>query len=293
MANLKDATPVPFNKDNSQQLLIEDPKLVQFNFYNEEQLENIQRAIATLCNLAPQVSDKEPANPQRGWVRYAIDPWHPLSSTSGDDGWVYYDGTNWVDLITGLFTSAAPGLVPASGGGTVNFLRADASFAVPQHATLLSSTNFTGSSANIDFTSISNAYDDLQFEFIGLSGDNATTNLRIQVSVNNGGSYTASAITGITRGSGTVTNSAVTTGAILNGTTFGIAAVLYGSLHLRRYSAAASGYFNGFLTKSDAGFFDDFAGWINKSAAIDAVRFSVSAGSFDAGTINMYGLKRA
>jgi hypothetical protein len=296
---VRDGKPIAFAKGSQPSL--ENPEFRQnfspFSLYTDDELTKLERTLKALNLLAPQVADAAPDTPLKGMIRYAVSPWDPLGR---GDGPVIYDGSAWQLLTAELFTATLTGIVPASGGGTVNYLRADGTWATPpdtdtdtKYATLLSSTAFTASSANISFTSIPATYDDLLFEFLGVSGDNATTNLRLQVSVNNGVAYNAIAISGITRGSGTVTNTAVTTGALLNGAAVNAAAVFYGSLQIRRYAAATSGYFNGFLTRSDAGFFDDFGGWINKSAAIDAVRFSVSAGSFDAGTINMYGIKRA
>ena len=291
MAN-RDGKPIAFTK--GRQPTLENPEFRQnfspFSLFTDDEFTRLERTLKALNLLIPQVADAEPSVPLKGMIRYAVSPWDPLGS---GDGPVIYDGSAWQLLTSETFTSALAGIVPASGGGTVNYLRADGSWNTPPSAILLDTKAFTASSANIDFTSIPSTYDDLLFEFIGLSQDNAAANLRIQVSVDNGSSYTASAISGVTRGSGTVTNSAVTTGAILTGATVAAAAVFYGSLQIRQYAAATSGYFNGFLTRSDAGFFDDFAAWINKSAAINAVRFSTSAGSFDAGSIKMYGIKRA
>jgi hypothetical protein len=41
------------------------------------------------------------------------------------------DGADGAPGVTDIFTSSASGLVPASGGGTTNFLRADGTFAAP------------------------------------------------------------------------------------------------------------------------------------------------------------------
>lgn len=99
MANT-DAKPLIFRKENQPQFDDIELKtfLSPFNVYNEEQLEGIERAIKQLNYLIPQVSDSAPPNLIRGLIRYAIDPWHPLGSTAGDDGWVYYDGSTWVAL---------------------------------------------------------------------------------------------------------------------------------------------------------------------------------------------------
>ena len=52
----------------------------------------------------------------------------------GSANFTYNSGTDTLSvgkLVSANFTSAAQGLVPASGGGTTNFLRADGSFAAP------------------------------------------------------------------------------------------------------------------------------------------------------------------
>jgi hypothetical protein len=296
----RDATPVTYKKLDQPTIEKEEFRntFSPFGQYADVQYTHIERAIRTQNLLVPQVADREPETPLRGMIRYAIDPWHPLSSTAGDDGLVFFDGTDWQQIPFEVFTSLLNGIVPASGGGTVKFLRADATWATPPdtdtdtHLGVLLDTKATTSGANVSFTSIPATYDDLLLEFLGVSHNNAASNLTMQVSVNNGTSYTATSITGITRGSGTVTNSAVTSGAILQGATTASAAIVYGTLHIRQYKAAAAGYFNGFFTRSDAGFFDDFAGFINKSAAIDAIRINTSAvgSAFDAW---LYGLKRA
>jgi hypothetical protein len=295
---LRDSKPIAFTKGSQPSL--ENPEFRQnfspFSLYTDDELTKLERTLKALNLLAPQVADAAPDTPLKGMIRYAVSPWDPLGR---GDGPVIYDGSAWQLLTAELFTSALAGIVPASGGGTTKYLRADGSWQVPpdtdtdtKWATLLD-TKATTSGANVSFTSIPATYDDLLFEFLGVSHNNAASNLTMQVSVNNGGSYTATSMTGIVRGSGTVTNSAVTTGFILQGATTASAAIVYGTLQIRQYALAAAGYFNGYLTRSDAGFFDDFAGFINKSAAIDAIRINTSAGAFDAGSIKLYGIKRA
>jgi len=53
--------------------------------------------------------------------------------TNTMDGY-YWNGTTWTKIIGAsgsVFTSSTAGIVPASGGGTVNFLRADGNWALP------------------------------------------------------------------------------------------------------------------------------------------------------------------
>ncbi len=292
---VRDATPLPFNKDNQPQF--EDVNLKEvispFNTYNEDQLEAVERTLRVLTALAPQVASKPPDSPLRGWIRYAIDPWHPLGSTAGDDGWVYYDGSAWVDLIAGLFTSSAAGTVPASGGGTSNFLRADGSWAAPSSggfATLLDTQSPSGG-ANCDFSSISSSYDDLLFEIYGLSHDNgAAQNFRVAFSDDNGSTFKN--ITGMARGSSSVSTSATTPLSLLSGTV-NSSTTVFGHLWVRNYKATDNGLVHGVFTSSTGALNENATGFISKATALNMVRFNFAAGNFDAGTVKLYGLTRS
>ena len=46
--------------------------------YLQEELKNIEAAIASLSTAAIQVTDKAPEKPVKGMVRYAVSPWDPL-----------------------------------------------------------------------------------------------------------------------------------------------------------------------------------------------------------------------
>jgi hypothetical protein len=99
-----DARPLPYQKEAQPRLAeSKDATFAEnygsFSKYSDEQLEAIELAIKILGKLVPQVSEAEPEKPQRGLIRFAIHPWHPLSSTgTTDDGWVYYNGSAWVAL---------------------------------------------------------------------------------------------------------------------------------------------------------------------------------------------------
>lgn len=71
-------------------------------------------------------------------------------------GLSWYDGTSWVKWYKpALFTSSTPGLVAASGGGTINFLRADGTWALAPGVTDLTytaSTRVVASSTGTDAT---------------------------------------------------------------------------------------------------------------------------------------------
>jgi hypothetical protein len=58
-----------------------------------------------------------------------------LSANAGTWCLLQSDGTNWITIHEGdVFTSTVPGFVPASGGGTGNFLRADGTWAATSGA---------------------------------------------------------------------------------------------------------------------------------------------------------------
>ena len=59
----------------------------------QEELKNLEAAIASLTTAALQVTDKDPEKPVKGMVRYAVSPWDPLSN--GFSGLVVYNGTAW------------------------------------------------------------------------------------------------------------------------------------------------------------------------------------------------------
>ena len=262
----RDSKPVAYTR--GRQPSLENPEFRQnfspFSLFADSEFADLERTLKTLNNLIPQVADAEPAVPLKGMIRYAVSPWDPLGSGAG--------------------------IVPASGGGTANYLRADGSWSIPPYATLLSTVTTT-SGANADFSSIANTYDDLLVELLGVSHDNgASQSLRVQFSDDNGSNFKS--VTGATRGSGTVSNSATTT-PLLTGTALASSAVIYGSIIIRGYKDTSNGYFNGYVTRSDAAFFDDFAGFISKSTALNMLRFNWSAGNFDAGSIKLYGIKRA
>ena len=286
---IRDSKPVAYTR--GRQPSLENPEFRQnfspFSLFADSEFADLERTLKTLNNLIPQVADAEPAVPLKGMIRYAVSPWDPLGS---GDGPVIYNGSAWVLLTNETFTSTLAGIVPASGGGTANYLRADGSWSIPPYATLLSTVTTT-SGANADFSSIANTYDDLLVELLGVSHDNgASQSLRVQFSDDNGSNFKS--VTGATRGSGTVSNSATTT-PLLTGTALASSAVIYGSIIIRGYKDTSNGYFNGYVTRSDAAFFDDFAGFISKSTALNMLRFNWSAGNFDAGSIKLYGIKRA
>lgn len=95
--------------------------------------------------------------------------------------------------LLNVFTSALKGLVPASGGGTANFLRADGTFAVPPGtaaggATLITSASFPAATT-WNFTNLG-GYKYLLVCLRGVSQSSGSSQvLQCAVSGNNGSSY--------------------------------------------------------------------------------------------------------
>jgi len=62
--------------------------------YIQEELREIEASIRSLADASIQVSDRAPASPRKGMVRYAVSPWDPIGN--GSTGLVVYNGTAWV-----------------------------------------------------------------------------------------------------------------------------------------------------------------------------------------------------
>lgn len=168
--------------------------------------------------------------------------------------------------ILDVFTAALKGLVPLSGGGTTNFLRADGAFAAPPSGGV---SNFglqvASSGTTVTFTNIP-SWEILTFALAAMSHNGtggANQILQIETSTNNGSSY--SAAVPLTTGSQAAATSA------------------YGQLIL--YSTASGQVCAGNVGSQTA------HGVTSSSGAVNAVRFSWNlGGSFDDlnGTITGY-----
>ena len=62
--------------------------------YLQEELREIEASIKSLADASIQVTDREPTNPRKGMVRYAVSPWEPIGS--GVSKLVVYNGTAWI-----------------------------------------------------------------------------------------------------------------------------------------------------------------------------------------------------
>ena len=62
--------------------------------YLQEELRELETSIRSLADASIQVTDREPTNPRKGMVRFAIAPWEPIGS--GVTKLVVYNGSAWV-----------------------------------------------------------------------------------------------------------------------------------------------------------------------------------------------------
>lgn len=169
-------------------------------------------------------------------------------------------GTGNVEALTGtqvttlldVFTSALKGLVPASGGGTTNFLRADGTFAAPPASSSVYKEELALSGANVVFDNVP-AHDAVFIQVAGASHDSGSLQaLQLELSNNNGSGWSAA-----TTLTGTVT----------------AATPLFQGIEIGTNSGAH------FITMGGV----NFGARISLSGALDAFRLSFTGGNFDAG----------
>jgi hypothetical protein len=152
----------------------------------------------------------------------------------GVSTFTYNSGTDTLtvgNLVSANFTSAAQGLVPASGGGTANFLRADGTFAAPTASATpagadtqiqFNNAGAFGASANFTYATATNTFTvgpagaTTFIETLAPTGSTVTGELRIigktaSATNGNGGSLYLTAGNGI--GSGTGGSGRVNTGS--------------------------------------------------------------------------------
>lgn len=160
-----------------------------------------------------------------------------------------------------VFTSALNGLVPASGGGTAKFLRADVSWAVPP----LGGMSLVGSAAASSGTTASiiniPACKALLVGYRNISHDNgANQTLRFALSTNNGGSYgTPQNMFSTALGAG-VSGSGVLTIMRMDQTSVFIFQASFLAQILGGVEATTSGTVNAIQFSWSAGNFDDPSG---------------------------------
>jgi hypothetical protein len=176
---------------------------------------------------------------------------------------------------------------------------------------LISTTTVSTAVANISFTSgIDSTYKEYVFEYITLNPATDSVELQFQVSSDGGSSYGMNTTSTYFRAYHTPDNSAAlvgyTTGRdVANSTAFvpmgfdlGNDADQAASGVLHIFNPSSTTYVKHYYGRismqqdSDAAFDGYVGGYINVGAtAINAVRFKMSSGNINAGTIKMYGIK--
>ncbi|MCB2061631.1 MAG: hypothetical protein KDE21_14045, partial [Novosphingobium sp.] len=183
-------------------------------------------------------------------------------------------GTQATTLLD-VFTSGLKGLAPASGGGTTNFLRADGSWAAPAGGggggwTQIGSTLTPTGVSSVEFNDIPVSYSELVLVCEGLSHNfGSNTALRVNFS-DNGTNWTAD---------------------YTWGTAASAAVAWYGGLHIPHYTAPAgmaAGTVSDLSSNNSLGTSSGVPAW-RCAGGITDIRVKVNGGTFDAGTLKLYG----
>lgn len=186
--------------------------------------------------------------------------------------------------ILNAFTSLLKGLVPASGGGTTTFLRADGTFAAPGGITA-GTVQATTSGTAFDFTSLPAGLKRITVLFRGVSLS-GTDGLLVQIG-DSGGIQTTGYISSggqiVSGASGDMANS--TSGFIIN--VGGDARIFSGSMTIERIDGntwVSSHAGKSETTRANAGGGDKAL-----SAELDRLRITrTGTNTFDAGSVNIF-----
>lgn len=175
--------------------------------------------------------------------------------------------TVWDAVSLPQFASGAAGYVPASGGGTANFLRADASWAAPPSGglTVLSYAGAVGTGTTYSVTGLG-GYKMLLVNLRDVSHNSGSNqSFRCAVSGNGGSSY------------GTALSP---NGSQVYGAAVGLSGMFFvTNTDQTNNQTVTIGLFGGSPIDSST------------RGPIDALQFSFSGGNFDNGSIDIYGLK--
>ena len=182
--------------------------------------------------------------------------------------------------------------------------------AIPTGSMTLLQTQTASSSATIDFTSnIDSTYDSYVFKFINCHPQNDNVDLQVNFSTDGGSNYNVTKTSTFFRSynneSGTVSNIKYETSSDLaQGTGFqgfnkselgnDNDQSCVGTLHL--FNPSSTTFVKHFIANINTYHAGDYsansyiAGYGNTTSSIDAVRFQMSSGNIDDGTIKMYGV---
>jgi len=191
-------------------------------------------------------------------------------------------------------TSTLSGAAPASGGGTANFLRADATWTNPNQVVLLNTLTAASSATLADTTSMTSAYS--SYEIILINVVPATATVQLMLQVHSGGTFPATAYicnSALFSGS-TVTSAIPTTFFPLSHTSIAnttpgvsgkilVSGVNTSGLHVWNYAGTQ-------FQTGPAVFPFISTGYWNSAAVIDGFQILFSSGNITSGTVKIYGL---
>ena len=174
--------------------------------------------------------------------------------------------------------------------------------------TLISSQTASGS-ASISFTSgIDSTYPIYKFEFINIHPQNNNIDFEFNLSTDSGSNYNVTKTTTLFKPyhdeAGTTTTLSYDTGRdIAQGTGYQDIATNFGNDNdqnlagtLEIFNPSSTTFVKHFICRTQFTHHADFtvehyvAGYGNTTSAIDAVRFQMSSGNIDSGTIKLYGI---
>jgi len=215
-------------------------------------------------------------------------------------------GDLWVGSSTGVATTKAVGTdgqVLAANSSAVGGVGWTSTSGLGAYVLLATAT--ASVSATVDFTSvISSTYDDYEILFDGILPATNTANLLFRASTNNGSTFlaasqyfasrlnnTASAAT-----PGGLADSAASNITITSNLSNGAGNGAWGRILLHAVSTLNTTSIQWSVTSVDASsnvVFETGGGLVSAGAAVNAIRFLMSAGNIASGTFRLYGIKKS
>ncbi len=229
----------------------------------------------------------------------------PASSTNNDLAvWSGTTGTILADMtwttatsLLNQFTATLQGVVPASGGGTTNFLRADGGWAVPGGMVLLNTLTASSSASISDTTSFTATYSSYLLIWQNLIP--ATSSALCQLQVHTGGAFqTSGYIASYTNFNGATVGGSASTAAIPMSSALGAAGSGWGTSgylfvsNVAGTSAPKSWVGNATLWVSTTSVLGlkIYGAWTTGNGAIDGFRIQMSSGNISSGVVKIYGI---
>lgn len=159
-------------------------------------------------------------------------------------------------------------------------------FTIPSVITRISTTTLSGSSVDI---SLPTGYTDVLFIVKGASPSGGAT-FQVRFSEDGGATFQTHAQK-LTQDASNIDNSAVSTGQISFGGTFGSSSSFWGQMRLYNYTSSITKGTSEHWMQNSSNEVGVGGRVLNNSvAAINLVRFALSANSFAAGTIELWGI---